>query len=117
MKANGKLRRAATGHSENMVAQRFFEHVSPDGSTLADRVRAVHYLPTTASSWWLAENIAWGSGRLGSPAGVVRQWMHSPPHRANILSARGRDVGVGVAIGAPTGGPGATYTVDFGRVS
>jgi uncharacterized protein YkwD len=50
---------------------------------------------------------------------VFKDWMHSPPHRANILDPSYRDVGVGVARGYPMGaGAGsATYTVDFGARS
>jgi len=37
---SGQLTRAAQGHSDDMVARRFFEHVTPGGSTLGDRVNA-----------------------------------------------------------------------------
>jgi uncharacterized protein YkwD len=50
---------------------------------------------------------------------VFKEWMHSPPHRANILDPGFRDAGVGVARGYPLGGArgSATYTVDFGARS
>jgi uncharacterized protein YkwD len=115
MQGDRKLRRAATRHSKDMVARRFFDHVAPGGVTLTERVSAVDYLKATASSWFLAENIAWGSGSYGTPRGIVRQWMSSPPHRANVLNPRVRDAGIGVAVGAPNGGRGATYTLDLGR--
>jgi uncharacterized protein YkwD len=43
-------------------------------------------------------------------------WMNSPGHRANILSASFREVGIGVALGAPRVGdhPAATYATEFG---
>jgi uncharacterized protein YkwD len=43
--------------------------------------------------------------------------MASPGHRANILAPRYREVGIGIAVGAPVrgSGAGATYTTDFGR--
>jgi uncharacterized protein YkwD len=115
IRGNSRLRQAATGHSQDMVARKFFDHVAPGGVTMTDRVMAVDYLKAVASSWFLAENIAWGSGSHGSPRFIVRQWMHSPPHRANILNPRIKDAGVGVAVGAPVGGSGATYTLDLGR--
>jgi uncharacterized protein YkwD len=114
---DGKLREAATGHSEDMVARHFFDHVAPGGITLTDRVQAVDYLKATISSWFLAENIAWGSGSYGTPRGIVKQWMHSPGHRANILSPAVRDAGIGIAVGSPQGERGATYTLDLGRRS
>ena len=62
----------------------------------------------------LGENIGWGSGSLATPRSMVNAWMHSAPHRHNILDGRYRSVGVGVAFGAPVGGSGASYTTDFG---
>jgi uncharacterized protein YkwD len=116
IRGNHKLARAARRHSLDMVRHGYFEHSSPSGgSTLVSRASAVHYLRRTAA-WFLAENIAWGSGSLASPRATVRAWMHSPPHRENILSRRVHDAGVGVALGLPAGGRGATYTMDFGRV-
>ena len=78
-----------------------------------------HYVPPHAS-WSLGENIAWGGAALAEPAAIVRMWMHSPPHRANILSRRFREIGIGVAVGVPLRGAryrGATYTTDFGSHS
>lgn len=45
---------------------------------------------------WMGENIAKG---YRSPAAVVRGWMHSKGHRANILSRRFTHLGVGVCRG------------------
>jgi len=116
MRPNRKLRLAAVRHSLDMVAERYFDHVGPRGDDITLRAKAAHYLRPTAS-WFLAENIAWGGGALAAPASIVRQWMHSPPHRANILSREVHDAGIGIAVGSPTGGAGATYTLDFGRLS
>jgi uncharacterized protein YkwD len=105
-----RLARAAGRYSHSMVSQRFFAHVSPSGSTLGRRARAAGY-----SGGALGETIAWGSGDLGTPAAIVDQWMHSPPHRAVILDRGFRRVGLGVANGSPDGTPGATtVTADFG---
>jgi uncharacterized protein YkwD len=45
---------------------------------------------------WMGENIAKG---YRSPAAVVRGWMRSKGHRANILSRRFTHLGVGVCRG------------------
>jgi uncharacterized protein YkwD len=113
---NAKLSRAARRHSRDMVRHRYFAHDSRNGRSPFDRMRATHYVPRSAT-WWLGENIGWGSGSLTQPAAMVRAWMHSPPHRANILSRHFRDIGIGIVPGAPVGGAGATYTTDFGRHS
>ena len=115
LRANTKLRRAAERHSRNMTAQDFFSHVSPAGSTPIQRVKAAGYL-SGATSWTVGENIAWGQQRLSTPGEILESWMKSPAHRANILNRSFRHVGIGVALGAPTGGNGgATYTTAFGK--
>jgi uncharacterized protein YkwD len=117
MRADNKLRGAAYAHSSDMVARSFFDHVAPGGVTLTDRVDAVNYLKATTSSWMLAENIGWGSGSFASPKSMVRSWMESAGHRANILNPAVRDAGIGIALGSPRGGDGVTYTLDLGRRS
>jgi uncharacterized protein YkwD len=116
---NPDLRRSATGHSNDMVANGYFSHFGPAGSTPSGRITRAGYL-TRARSYILGEDLAGGEGRrYGSPLAVFRAWMHSPPHRANILNPRFHDVGVGVARGFPLGGGpnSATYTIDFGTRS
>jgi uncharacterized protein YkwD len=116
--SDGQLGKAAQGFSASMVRQRFFDHVSPSGSTLNSRVRGgTSYLRGPVRSWSLGENIAWGSGDLATPRKIVRSWMNSSGHRRNILDRRFRHIGIGVATGAPDDvgrQPAATYTTDFG---
>lgn len=114
LRADRALRRAARGHANTMVRRHFFDHVSPSGSTMMARVRAASYL-RHAGAYSVGENIAWGGGSLGTPRAIVRAWMKSPGHRANLLHPRFRDVGVGIAAGVPPGGmEGGTYVTDFG---
>jgi uncharacterized protein YkwD len=109
LKSDKKLRRAAAGHSRDMVRRRYFDHTSPGGKTPGDRARAAGYVWRT-----VGENIAWGGGRYATPRSIVRMWMNSPGHRANILGRAYRDAGAGVAAGVPTRGGGGTYTLLFG---
>jgi uncharacterized protein YkwD len=105
---------AAQGHSEAMVGRDFFSH-GGDG-TPPSRARAAGYLPG-AESGGLGENLAWGSGNLGTPRATVEGWMESREHREIILARRFRDIGVGVGRGSPAGpdDPGtATYAAVFG---
>jgi uncharacterized protein YkwD len=48
----------------------------------------------------IGENLAWGTGSLGTPQAIVDAWLQSPPHRAILLSPRWRAAGV-AAIDAP----------------
>lgn len=112
LRLNKRLSRASTRHSRNMVRKRYFDH----GNFVARIVNARYV--TRRQAWALAENIAWGTGRLSTPAQTVRAWMHSPGHRANILNRRFRDIGIGIGLGAPSdvhaATLAATYTTDFG---
>jgi uncharacterized protein YkwD len=113
--SDARLQRAAQRHSKAMDAANFFAHESAmDGSPLA-RIRATGYF-AGAVSWGFAENIHWGKRAFASPRRTVARWMASPPHRASLLSGRYRQVGVGIAIGAPVAGvsKAAIYTADFG---
>jgi uncharacterized protein YkwD len=110
---NAALDRAAQGHSDDMVARAYFSHSTPDGADFSSRILAAGY-PSSYRA--LAENIAWGSGTLSTPAQIVSNWMSSPGHRANILNGALHESGIGIAAGAPQGGTGqaGTYTQDFG---
>jgi uncharacterized protein YkwD len=109
-----RLALAARGHSADMVSRRYFAHASPEGEQAVGRVRRTGWLEGRAR-WRIGEDLAWGIGGPGTPAGVVRAWMHSPPHRRIILTRVYRVVGIGVATGTPVDpGQGATYTADFG---
>lgn len=114
---NTELRDSATGHSASMVTHHYFAHEGPGGS-MDSRITRTGYLHR-ASAFTVGENIGGGGRHHGSPMAVFEEWMHSPPHRANILDPGFRDAGVGVARGYPMGGAAgsATYTVDFGARS
>ncbi len=108
------LRRAATGHSADMVRRDYFSHYSPGGGSIQTRIGGSGYL-RGAGSYTFGEIIGGGTSHSGSPKGVVKAWMHSAPHRGAILTGSFHDAGVGVARGFPgQGRRGATFTVDFG---
>lgn len=110
-----QLTQASTAFSQLMVDQHFFAHVSPGGSQLTDRLTTAAYLGKPGS-WLVGENIAWGEAYLATPANIVKAWMNSPPHRANILNGDFEDIGLGIVAATPlTANAGATYTTDFGR--
>jgi len=114
LRANPRLRRAALAHSSQMVRDGYFAHTSPSGYTFVDRILHARYTHRH-DGWSLGENLAWGTGELGTARGVNHAWMHSPGHRANILKRSYRDLGIGVRVGVPEdAGVGATVTTDFG---
>jgi uncharacterized protein YkwD len=114
LRLNKKLSKAARRHAHDMVRRDYFGHDTPGGGSFVDRIRSTGYMKN-ASRWSVGENIAWGSHDRSAPRAITEMWMNSPGHRANILSASFREVGIGLAIGAPNAsGPAATYATDFG---
>jgi uncharacterized protein YkwD len=118
VRESAQLTLAAQRHSDDMVARAFFAHVTPGGTTLAERVLATGYM-RNRRTWALGEAIAWAQEPLDTATQLVRAWLNSPPHRAILLDRNFREVGVGVTPGLTDGtaGAGATAVLDFGMRS
>ncbi|HSX22096.1 MAG TPA: CAP domain-containing protein [Gaiellaceae bacterium] len=98
------LIRAARSHSTDMLRHDYFAHGS-----FASRL-----ISFNARGPVIGENLAWGAGSFASPATVIREWLQSPEHRANLLRPGYRRIGIGAAIGGFLGHGGATvFTADF----
>ncbi|MEV7611934.1 CAP domain-containing protein [Streptomyces sp. NPDC089799] len=100
--SNAKLSNAARSYSDTMARVGVMSHTGPDGSTMTSRVEAAGYKWST-----LGENIARGQADADA---VMKAWMNSPGHRANILNCSFKEIGIGVHKG--DGGP--WWTQDFG---
>jgi len=120
LRPDGQLRDSAQHHSDDMLAREYFDHDSPTGETLLDRLRATGYIYNSRIGYVVGENIAWGTLGLSTPKAIVEAWMASPGHRANILDASFRDTGIGIVPSVPRslgeGQAGAMYTQDFGVI-
>lgn len=111
------LTRAATAHSADMVAAGFFSHVGSDGADVRRRAIRAGYLRRSRQNA-IGETLGWGAGSYATPSELFAALMRSEPHRRAILDARFRDIGAGVATGAPgmsVGMPAATVTLVLGR--
>ena len=75
---------AAIRHSDDMMGRDYFAHTSPTGSTMTDRILKTGYV--SGYNWLAGETLAWGWGTQSGPRATVRAWMHSPEHRAILLS-------------------------------
>lgn len=115
LRINNRLSKAAKWHTHDMVRRNYFGHVSSRGRDVVDRLYRTHYLGGRFA-WSVGENLAWGSGWRGTPREIVRSWMNSPGHRANMLNRSYREIGIGVIANGPqrTELPAATYTTTFG---
>lgn len=99
-----RLVRAARSHSLDMLERSYFGH-----GAFATRLRrfGVH-------GGVVGENLAWGSRRLGQAGSIVRMWLASPEHRANLLRPGFRRIGLAAPVGRFGGLAGVhVVTADF----
>ena len=104
---NDLLFSAAARHSRDMAQNDYFAHDSQDGRTPGQRIEAEGYL-------WRAfgENIA--AGQL-TVTEVMGDWLASPGHCSNLMSAN--VVNVGVSCVQQAGSTFGTYwTMDLGSL-
>jgi hypothetical protein len=108
--------RAAQNHNSYMQNHRCFSHQCSGEASLTGRLQRVGWLGGGLNAFAYGENIAWGSGGSGTPRNIVHQWMNSSGHRANILSGRYDEIGIGYSKGTVTNksANGSVMTTDFG---
>lgn len=110
VRGSGPLNRS-TVLKANAVRRCGFSH-TPCGMSFSWTFRRAGYLPARA----FGENLAWGQGELGSPVRTLGAWLHSPPHRANLLARQWRDLGIAFERGSMFGRSGvALWVMQFGR--
>lgn len=111
LRVSRHLNRAARRHVRDMTRRHYFGHVSRAGRDVVDRVAATPYGRRTFS---VQENLYWWSKRR-SPAAVVRAWMGSAVHRANVLHRGWRQFGVAAVMRSPFGRGGITVVGVYGK--
>jgi uncharacterized protein YkwD len=93
-----------------MARRRYFAHQRAGGPSLSARARSAGWRGHA-----IGEAIAYGCGRLATPAAIVRSWLASPGHAAILLSRGYAKVGVAVVGRAPVAcRGGATFVLDAG---
>jgi uncharacterized protein YkwD len=101
---DGRLAVAARAHTRAMAAANDFTHG-------AFRTRMVQF---KVRGPFLGENLAWGVGSYGTPRGIVKAWLASPGHRANLLRPGFRRIGLAELQTRFLGADGANVvTADF----
>jgi len=120
LRVSPSLRAAANVHSTQMARLGYFSHDSANGGSFSSRI-ATYYPARGYRSWTVGENLLWASPDVGVLR-ALKMWLASPPHRANLLNPRWREVGLvavharsapGVYGNAPT----TIVTADFGTRS
>jgi len=87
LKWDSALAKAAHQHALKMAQMNQLSHQFPGEPPMQDRAKQAG-----ASFSLVAENIAQGP----TPEGIHQQWMHSAPHRANLLDPQLNAIGVAV---------------------
>lgn len=104
LRYDATLARAARAHSAEMLRAGTFAHG-------AFTSRMIHF---GVHGPFAGENLAWGTGSYGSADGIVKAWLASPEHRANLLRPGFRRIGLGELTGNFLGAHGANVvTADF----
>ena len=104
LRSDAPLIRAARSHSDRLMRTDVFTH-----GAFAARISA-----SGARGPRFGENLAWATGSRASARAIVRAWLASPGHRANLLRPGFRRIGIGARVGTFQGYGGATVvTADF----
>jgi uncharacterized protein YkwD len=103
---NAALYVAAARHSSDMASRNYFEHRSPEGTTVRHRASSAHYKFST-----VGENIAAG---LQTVPEAVQAWLNSPDHCENLMDPDYRDVAVACVV-QPGSEYGTYWTMLLGR--
>lgn len=90
LKANWELSRVARYKSLDMAEKNYFSHTSPTYGSPFKMMTDFGLKYYSAG-----ENIAMGQK---TPADVMKGWMNSSGHRANILNSTFTEIGVGLAV-------------------
>jgi uncharacterized protein YkwD len=117
VKISARLTASAAQHSREMGADGYFAHNSHDGTAFWKRIGR-WYGSDGYGFWSVGENLLWSSPQV-DPVDALQLWMDSPEHRANILTARWREIGisavhVAAAPGTFQGREVTIITTDFG---
>jgi uncharacterized protein YkwD len=92
---NPILSESATAKAKNMFDENYWAHNSPSGKSPWDFFKAVNYQYSIAG-----ENLAKDFYDTDS---MMRAWMNSPTHKANIISDKYQEIGIGVVNGVLNG--------------
>lgn len=91
LKYNSILSESATKKAQDMFANNYWAHNSPSGTTPWDFFKSVGYQYSVAG-----ENLARDFYDTDS---LMKAWMNSPTHKANIINQKYQEIGIGVVNG------------------
>ena len=91
LKYNSLLSDSATKKAKDMFTNNYWAHTSPSGTTPWDFFKSVGYQYSVAG-----ENLA---RDFYDTESLLKAWMNSPTHKANIINSKYQEIGIGVVNG------------------
>ena len=95
LKYNATLSQSAAAKAQDMFANNYWAHNSPQGKTPWDFFKFAGYQYSVAG-----ENLA---KDFYDTDGLIKAWMNSPTHRDNIVNSKYQEIGIGVVNGVLNG--------------
>jgi uncharacterized protein YkwD len=102
---DGTLQSIAVAHSRDMAKRNYFDHKSPEGRTVRDRVARTYY-----KAKFVGENLAGGDSQV---RGAIQGWVESPSHCENMMNPKFSRVAV-ACVGQPRSQWGTYWTMMLG---
>lgn len=91
---SSKAAKAARDHSREMALYDYFSHTDIEGNLVDKRATDAGIRKWSS----VGENIAYLRGYDDPALNAVERWLLSPSHRDNLLDARWKETGIGLAI-------------------
>jgi uncharacterized protein YkwD len=95
LKYNSILSQSAVKKAEDMFTNNYWSHTSPSGTTPWDFFKSAGYQYSLAG-----ENLA---RDFYDTESLIKAWMNSPTHKANIINSKYQEIGIGVVNGTLNG--------------
>jgi len=106
LSVNSQLTSAAYAKAQDMLANQYFAHTSPQGKTPWDFIKGAGY-----DYAYAGENLAIG---YTDSSELFNAWMASATHRQNILNPNFREIGIAVISGTYEGAETILVAQEFG---
>lgn len=95
LKYNPSLSKSAEAKAKDMFAYNYWSHTSPSGKTPWEFFKESNYEYSIAG-----ENLA---KDFYDTESMLKAWMNSPTHKANIINSKYKEIGIGVVNGTING--------------
>ncbi|NCN07512.1 CAP domain-containing protein [Candidatus Falkowbacteria bacterium] len=88
---NARLTQAAVNKAQDLLANQYFAHTSPEGKKFSQWIKDVNY-----KYFYVGENLAINFNKNED---VFQAWLNSPTHKENIIKPQYQEIGIAVLEG------------------